>query len=64
MRGNRATSSGSAPLGTAIGAGSAMGSSGRFGRLMHFQRIAARDDKLPKDFLAGGVLAAALIWWT
>ncbi len=35
-----------------------------FGRLKDFRRIATRYDKLARNFLAGIVLAAALIWWT
>jgi transposase len=34
-----------------------------FGRLKDFRRIATRYDKLASNFLAGVVLAAALIWW-
>ena len=35
-----------------------------FCRLKDFRRIATRYDKLARNFLAGVLLAAALIWWT
>jgi transposase len=35
-----------------------------FARLKDFRRIATRYDKLARNFLAGVVLAAAIIWWT
>lgn len=35
-----------------------------FCRLKDFRRIATRYDKLARNFLAGAILAAALIWWT
>lgn len=35
-----------------------------FARLKDFRRIATRYDKLARNFLAGVVLAAAVIWWT
>ena len=34
-----------------------------FCRLKDFRRIATRYDKLARNFLAGVMLAAALIWW-
>ena len=34
-----------------------------FGRLKDFRRIATRYDKLARNFLAGVVLAALIIWW-
>lgn len=34
-----------------------------FGRLKDFRRIATRYDKLARNFFAGIVLAATLIWW-
>ncbi|MBV8775957.1 MAG: transposase, partial [Alphaproteobacteria bacterium] len=34
-----------------------------FGRLKDFRRIATRYDKLARNFLAGIILAAILIWW-
>lgn len=34
-----------------------------FCRLKDFRRIATRYDKLARNFLAGAMLAAALIWW-
>ena len=34
-----------------------------FGRLKDFRRIATRYDKLARNFLAGVMLAAAIIWW-
>jgi transposase len=34
-----------------------------FCRLKDFRRIATRYDKLARNFLAGIVLAAALVWW-
>jgi transposase len=34
-----------------------------FGRLKDFRRIATRYDKLARNFLAGAVLAAAVVWW-
>jgi transposase len=35
-----------------------------FCRLKDFRRIATRYDKLARNFLAGVLLAATLIWWT
>jgi transposase len=35
-----------------------------YGRLKDFRRIATRYDKLARNFLAGVLLAAILIWWT
>ena len=35
-----------------------------FCRLKDFRRIATRYDKLARNFLAGVLLAAAIIWWT
>lgn len=35
-----------------------------FCRLKDFRRIATRYDKLARNFLAGVILAASLIWWT
>ena len=35
-----------------------------FCRLKDFRRVATRYDKLARNFLAGVILAAALIWWT
>ncbi len=32
-------------------------------RLKDFRRIATRDDKLARNFLAGACLAAAIVWW-
>ena len=34
-----------------------------FCRLKDFRRVATRYDKLARNFLAGVMLAAALIWW-
>jgi len=34
-----------------------------FGRLKDFRRIATRYDKLARNFLAGVVLVAAIVWW-
>jgi transposase len=34
-----------------------------FARLKDFRRIATRYDKLARNFLAGIVLAATIIWW-
>lgn len=34
-----------------------------FARLKDFRRIATRYDKLARNFLAGVVLAATIIWW-
>jgi transposase len=34
-----------------------------FCRLRDFRRVATRYDKLARNFLAGVMLAAALIWW-
>lgn len=34
-----------------------------FSRLKDFRRVATRYDKLARNFLAGVVLAAAIIWW-
>jgi len=34
-----------------------------FCRLKDFRRIATRYDKLARNFLAGVILAATLIWW-
>jgi len=35
-----------------------------FCRLKDFRRVATRYDKLARNFLAGAILAATLIWWT
>lgn len=35
-----------------------------FGRLKDFRRIATRYDKLARNFLAGALIVAAIIWWT
>ena len=35
-----------------------------FGRLKDFRRVATRYDKLARNFLAGIMLAAVIIWWT
>jgi len=35
-----------------------------FCRLKDFRRIATRYDKLARNFLAGALIAAAIIWWT
>jgi transposase len=35
-----------------------------FARLKDFRRIATRHDNLARNFLAGVVPAAAVIWWT
>ena len=34
-----------------------------FARLKDFRRIATRYDKLARNFLAGILVAAALVWW-
>jgi transposase len=34
-----------------------------FGRLKDFRRIATRYDKLARNFLAGVLIAATVIWW-
>ena len=34
-----------------------------FGRLKDFRRVATRYDKLARNFLAGILLAAIVIWW-
>jgi transposase len=34
-----------------------------FSRLKDFRRVATRYDKLARNFLAGALLAAALVWW-
>lgn len=34
-----------------------------FSRLKDFRRIATRYDKLASNFLAGALLAAAVVWW-
>ena len=34
-----------------------------FCRLKDFRRVATRYDKLARNFLAGALLAAALLWW-
>ena len=34
-----------------------------FCRLKDFRRVATRYDKLARNFLAGVILAATLIWW-
>ena len=34
-----------------------------FGRLKDFRRVATRYDKLARNFLAGVLLAATLLWW-
>jgi transposase len=34
-----------------------------FARLKDFRRVATRYDKLARNFLAGVLLAATLIWW-
>jgi transposase len=35
-----------------------------FARLKDFRRIATRYDKLARNYSAGPLLAAAMIWWT
>ncbi len=35
-----------------------------FGRLKDFRRIATRYDKLARNFLAGALIVAAILWWT
>jgi transposase len=34
-----------------------------FCRLKDFRRVATRYDKLARNFLAGALIAAALVWW-
>lgn len=34
-----------------------------FCRLKDFRRVATRYDKLARNFLAGAIIAATLIWW-
>ena len=34
-----------------------------FGRLKDFRRVATRDDKLARNFLATIAIAAAILWW-
>ena len=34
-----------------------------FARLKDFRRVATRYDKLARNFLAGALMAAILIWW-
>jgi transposase len=34
-----------------------------FARLKDFRRIATRYDKLARNFLAGALIAAAIVWW-
>ena len=34
-----------------------------FARLKDFRRVATRYDKLARNFLAGAIIAATLIWW-
>ena len=34
-----------------------------FARLKDFRRIATRYDKLARNFLAGALIVAAIIWW-
>ena len=34
-----------------------------FARLKDFRRVATRYDKLARNFLAGALLAATVIWW-
>jgi transposase len=34
-----------------------------FARLKDFRRVATRYDKLARNFLAGALIAAILIWW-
>jgi transposase len=34
-----------------------------FGRLKDFRRVATRYDKLARNFLAGVLLAATVVWW-
>jgi len=34
-----------------------------FARLKDFRRVATRYDKLARNFLAGALIAAAIIWW-
>lgn len=34
-----------------------------FARLKDFRRIATRYDKLPRNFLAGALIVAAVVWW-
>lgn len=34
-----------------------------FSRLKDFRRVATRYDKLARNFLAGAMIAATLVWW-
>ena len=34
-----------------------------FARIKHFRRIATRYDKLARNFLAGALIAATVVWW-
>ena len=34
-----------------------------FARLKDFRRVATRYDKLARNFLAGALIAATVIWW-
>jgi len=34
-----------------------------FARLKDFRRVATRYDKLARNFLAGALIAAAVVWW-
>ena len=34
-----------------------------FARLKDFRRVATRYDKLARNFLAGALIAATLVWW-
>jgi transposase len=34
-----------------------------FGRLKDFRRVATRYDKLARNFLAGVLMAATVVWW-
>ncbi|HYW60226.1 MAG TPA: IS5/IS1182 family transposase, partial [Xanthobacteraceae bacterium] len=34
-----------------------------FARLKDFRRVATRYDKLARNFLAGALIVATLVWW-
>ena len=34
-----------------------------FARLKDFRRVATRYDKLARNFLAGAIIAATVVWW-
>ena len=34
-----------------------------FARLKDFRRVATRYDKLARNFLAGAIIAATIVWW-